>query len=445
MQKANTLIHARWVIPNSPGTTFLENTSIIIENDKIIDILPTSECKKQYESENTINLDQHVIMPGLINAHTHTPMNLFRGLADDLPLMDWLNHHIWPAEKAIITADTVSLGSRLAIAEMIRGGTTCFNDHYFFPEATEKEVLHAGIRACLGLQIFNVPTLWSQNEDEAIDKALDILHRRYQQHDRVTWSIAPHAPYSVSNATLSKIRELSLQYHLPVHIHLHETEDEINMSLKEHSMRPIERLKKLDLVNDKLVAVHMVHLNELDYTQLKNTGTHIVHSPESNLKLGGGIAPMSTLSERGFNIALGTDGAASNNDLDMFGEMRTASFIAKGSTHDSTALNAHTILKMATINGAKTLGIDHLTGSIEKQKQADIIAIDLSDYWQQPVFNPIAHLVYSGNRLSVSDVWVAGKQLLHQKQLCTISESDLLEQTKEISYKIKNFMHHPKS
>jgi 5-methylthioadenosine/S-adenosylhomocysteine deaminase len=432
MLKVDKIIHARWLIPLDKNDRFLENHSIIIDDGKIINISARNLAEKEFESDNITSLDHHIALPGFINCHTHSPMNLFRGVADDLPLKQWLTEHIWPAEQNIITPETTQLGSLLAIAEMIRGGTTCFNDHYFFPEATENAAISSGIRASLGLQVFNVETLWSKNETEALNKAEHILARRHNKHPNINWTIAPHAPYSVNDDALKHIKTLSEQYNIPVHMHIHETQQEIDSSLHEHACRPLARLQKFNLLNNKLLAVHMVHLNHEDLTTIEGSDIQVVHSPESNLKLGSGIAPIHQLHKKGFNIALGTDGAASNNDLDMIGEMRTASLIAKGSTQNPTALNAYEVLKMACINGARALGIDHLTGSLEIGKQADIIALDISDYWQQPIFNPVTHLVYTGNRMSITDSWVNGRQILKNQQLTTINVEELLLQLNEI-------------
>jgi 5-methylthioadenosine/S-adenosylhomocysteine deaminase len=442
MKNVDLIVQARWIIPLDKSNEYIENAAIAIDKGQIIALGPASTILKNHTANNVLNLENHALLPGFINAHTHSSMSLFRGLADDIPLMQWLNNHMWPAEQKITSEATIKLGSQLAIAEMIRGGTTCFNDHYFFPLKTEEAVIESGIRATLGLVVFDVETLWSSNEAEALEKAEDILKKRHDKHPNIRWALAPHAPYSVSDDTLKKISALSQKFNIPVHIHLHETQDEIDLSIKEYGIRPIQRLKQLNLLNSRLLAVHMVHVNAEDLELINNTGTHIIHSPESNLKLGSGIAPISKLHDSGFNIALGTDGAASNNDLDMMGEMRTASFIAKGSTGDPTTLNAYEALRMATINGAKALGIDHITGSLESGKQADLIAIDLSDYWQQPVLNPAAHMVYSANRLSVSHVWVNGEILMEDKKLTTIDTEQLLKQVHQLTKEIKPFMHH---
>ncbi len=443
MLNVDKIIHARWILPLDETDRFLEKSAIIIDKGKIIKIMPSTAVEHEFCSKNVSSLDNHVVLPGFINCHTHSPMNLFRGVADDLPLKRWLTEHIWPAEQSIITPETTQLGSQLAIAEMIRSGTTCFNDHYFFPEATEQAAILSGIRASLGLLVFDIETLWSQNETEALDKAEHILATRYLKHPNINWTIAPHAPYSVNDAALKHIKAISDKYEIPVHIHIHETQQEIDDSLQQHGCRPLARLKKFGLVNQRLLAVHMVHLDNEDFTTIEDSNINIIHSPESNLKLGSGIAPIYALQQKGFNIALGTDGAASNNDLDMIGEMRTASLIAKGSTHNPTALNAYEVLKMACINGARALGLDKITGSLEIGKQADIIALDVSDYWQQPIFNPATHIVYTGNRMSVTDSWVNGKQILKDKQLTTIDTAELMDKLTEVTSKIMPFIHQP--
>lgn len=424
MQKhVNTLIHARWIVPIAPKNNVLEHYSIAIQAGKIIDLLPTDEAKIKYQAENTIERQHHVIMPGLINTHTHTPMNLFRGLADDLPLMDWLNNHIWPAEQKIINAESVYAGSRLAIAEMIRTGTTCFNDHYFFPTETARAVLDMGLRASLGHVIMNVPTDWAQDETGYLEKAQKSLENK-PDSDRLSWTIAPHAPYTNSDSSLSKAKSLANQYDLRMHVHLHETQNEIDIDLGNHNKRPMQRFHDLGLLDEKFIAVHMVHLNDEEIDLAQSTGLTVSHNPQSNMKLASGFARINDLMKAGVNVCLGTDGAASNNDLDMFSEAQSASFLSKAASGDPTALDAMTTLELATINGAKALGIDDKVGSLEVGKDADLIAVDLSHCNTQPIYNPISHLAYAVNSHQVSDTWVAGKQLLSDSSFtdCDIDE-----------------------
>ncbi len=441
MRKIDTLIHARWVLTMAPSDQVLEHHTIAIDQGTIIDCLPTKHCHAHYSAKNTVNRDNHIVTPGLINNHTHTPMNLMRGSADDAPLMKWLNEHIWPAESRTITAETTKLGSMLAISEMIRTGTTCFNDHYGFPVSTREAVIESGIRASLGISVLEPPCPWSKTATEAITEARIILEEHQHSHPLVTWTLAPHAPYTVSDDSFTAIKNLSNDFEIPIHLHLSETQDEVDMSLEQYKMRPIQRLDKLGLLDNRMIAVHMVHLTDQEIQLCAERGCHVVHNPQSNLKLGSGIAPIHQLNQAGVNISLGTDGAASNNDLNMFTEMQTASLLSKGINQNPTALPAHEVYAMATINAAKSLGIDDKVGSIEKGKQADLIAIECDDYWQQPVYNPTAHLVYSANALSVSDSWVAGKAILKDKKLTQIDTEALLAQVKITTEQIRPFMY----
>ncbi len=411
MQTVDKIINAKWVLPIAPQNNILENHSVIIQNGRILDVLPTEKAGSQYQANETVTLSDHAVMPGLVNAHTHSPMVLFRGLADDLNLMDWLNNHIWPAEANVINAQSNADGMRLAVAEMIRGGTTCFNEMYFFPNESAAVVIEEGMRALIGHTIMNVPTGWAQDENEYIEKAR-VAHNERQQHDLINFTISPQGPYTNSDRSLTLAKELATELNLRMNIHLHETKDELQIDLGNHGKHPIQRLDGLGLLDNKLTAIHMVHLTDDNIALISERGVHSVHCPESNLKLASGFSPVIKMQKAGINVALGTDGAASNNDLDMFGEIRSAAFIAKVVNEDPTAMAAPQALELATINGAKALGLENEIGSLEKGKAADIIAIDLSSYLTQPVYNPISQIVYAANRLQVSDVWVAGKQLL---------------------------------
>ncbi len=435
MQKIDTLIHARWIVPIIPRHQILENYSIAIHHEKIIDLLSTDEAKKKYSAKNTVDRKNHVVMPGLINTHTHTPMNLFRGLADDLPLMDWLNNHIWPAEQKIINAESVYDGSRLAIIEMLRGGTTCFNDHYFFPNDIARAATEAGIRACIGHVIMNIPNDWAKNEDEYISKAKSAYADR-SRDPLLSWTIAPQGPYTNSDRSLTLAKNLADELNLHMHMHVHETQAELNIDLKNHHKRPMKRLHDLGLLDEKFIAVHMVHLTDEEIELCAEKKLHVSHNPESNLKLASGFAPIVKLMKAGVNVCLGTDGAASNNDLDMFGELRTASFIAKAHNQDPTALDAMTTLEMATINGAKALGLEKYIGSIEIGKYADVITINFDHIFTQPVFNPISHLVYAVNRLQVSDVFVAGKQVLNAGEFVKLDVDEIVAKAKMWAEKV---------
>ena len=416
MNTVDDIIHARWVLPIAPDHCILEHHSVVIDQGRIIALLPQDLATQQYQAKTTHSLNDHVLMPGLINAHNHSAMVLFRGLADDLPLLDWLQHHIWPAEAKLVQANSIKAGCQLAIAEMLRGGTTCFNDMYFFPNETAEVTIKAGMRACIGHTIMNVATGWAQDEDDYINKAKKAYQHR-PQHPLISWTIAPQSCYTNSDRSLRKAKALANEFNCRINIHLHETEQEIAMDQQKTGKRAIARLFDLGLLDEKLIAVHMVHVTENEMAVIKASGCHIAHCPESNLKLASGIAPVQHYLNQGINVALGTDGAASNNDLDMFGEMRTAAFAAKVKNQDSTALNAATVLEMATLNGAKALGLQHDIGSIEIGKSADLIAINLSHYFTQPIYNPMSHLVYCASRHQVSHVWIAGQLLLDQGEL----------------------------
>ncbi len=422
----DTLIHARWIIPVEPQAVTYEHYSLAIDGGKIIDLLPTELAQQKYQGTITENLQDHALLPGLINCHTHAAMTLMRGIADDLPLMDWLQQHIWPLEQKWMSEAFVKDGTDLAIAEMILGGTTCFNDMYFFPEITARQAIRHGIRAKVGLIVIDFPTVWAQDSDDYIAKGL-ALHEQLRLSDLCTTAFAPHAPYTVSDEPLQKIRTLADELELPVHIHVHETLHEVEQAKAQTGLRPLQRLENLGLLNPSLIAVHVTQLTDKEISRFAKSGAHIVHCPESNLKLASGFSPIAKCLAAGINVALGTDGAASNNDLDMFGEMRTAALLGKAVAGDASAIPAMTALRMATINGAKALGLEDCCGSLSIGKAADVIAIDLSYLETQPLYCPVSQIVYAASRQQVTDVWVAGKRLLKQRQLTTLNKDDIKE------------------
>lgn len=442
MDHIDLLISASWVLPIAPIHTILTDAAIAIRDQRIIAVLPIELAQQTYQAEKTLHFPNHVLMPGLVNSHTHCAMNLYRGLADDLPLMPWLQQHIWPAEQAALSAESIRIGVKLAIAELLRGGVTCFSDMYFFPNVTAEAVIDTGIRGMIAHTIMNVPTGWAEDEDSYIRQAR-AAHEQRPQHDRVHWSIGPHATYTNSDNSLRAAKALSDEWGFPITMHVHETMTEIEQERTQRGKRPLERLADLGLLNDRFIAVHAVHLNDEDIALLQRHHCHVVHCPESNLKLASGMAPISTLEQAGINIALGTDGAASNNDLDMFGEMRTAAYLAKGVTQDPTTLPAKTVLAMATLNGAKALGLDDQIGSLEPGKYADIISVDLSHYFTQPLYNPISPLVYAANRLQVANVWVAGQPVVVDGELQTIDVATILSEAATWLERIKPFQAHP--
>ncbi|MGA9032964.1 MAG: TRZ/ATZ family hydrolase, partial [Sulfuricaulis sp.] len=397
MQTIDTLINARWVIPVEPDGQTLDHNSIAVHGEKIVEVLPTKDAAKKYRATETFDLQHHAVIPGLVNAHTHSAMSLFRGLADDLPLMDWLNNHIWPAEAKWVSPDFVHDGTELAIAEMLKSGTTCFNDMYFFPDVTARVCMDAGMRVCVGLIMLDFPSAWAQNSAEYLHKGL-MLHDELRNSELITTAFAPHAPYTVSDAPLEKIRMYADELDIPVHMHVHETAHEVYEGQKHFGMRPLARLAKLGLLGPRLLAVHMTQLLPAEIESLAQDNVSVIHCPESNLKLASGFCPVQALVKAGVNVALGTDGAASNNNLDMLEEIRIAALLAKGASGDATAIPAHTALRMATLNGAKALGIEARTGSLAAGKAADITAIDLSAISSQPVYDPLSQIVYTATR-----------------------------------------------
>jgi len=430
------LINAAWVIPVIPEQTAWENYSIVVQDGRILDTLPTTEANKKYQPRQIQNLPNHIVTAGLVNTHTHAAMNLLRGYADDLPLMTWLQEYIWPTEQKWVSNEFVHDGALLACAEMLRGGTTCFADMYFFPESTARAVEQAGMRASIGLISIDFPSAYAQDANEYIQKGLK-LHDQLRGHPLIKTMFAPHGPYTVSDEPLTQIATFAEELDIPIHIHLHETDEEITQSQQQYKMRPIERLEKLGLITPRLVSAHMTHLTDDEIQRYAAAGAHVVHCPESNLKLASGFCPLQKLVKAGVNVALGTDGVASNNDLDMLGEMRTAALLAKGVSLDAQAGDAPSILKMATLNGAKALGLDEHIGSIEINKSADLFAIEIDNIESLPLYEPISHLVYSSNRQQVSDVWVAGRQLLKDRELLTLDINDLITSANQWRQKIK--------
>lgn len=436
MKQVDLIINARWIIPVDAKKRVLENHAVVINEGVIVALIEQGLASRRYDANNVQNLPDHCIMPGLINNHAHSAMSLLRGLADDLPLMTWLNDHIWPAEKKWVSDHFVEAGSELAIAEMLRGGTTCFNDMYFFPDATARAVDKSGIRASLGIVIIDFPSAWAADAQEYMLKGQQ-LHDHYRHHPRITTTYAPHAPYTVSDDTLKAVITNAEELDIPIHMHIHETADEVEQSIEQYGVRPLERLKNLGLLSPRLLAVHMTQLTDEEIQWCADAGVSIAHCPESNLKLASGFCPIGKLTKKKVNVTIGTDGAASNNDLDMFAEMRQAAILAKAVANDASAVPAYSAIEMATINAAKSLGIDDKTGSLKKGKAADLIAIDFSDIESQPCYDIVSQLVYATGRHQVSDVWVEGKHLLKQRQLTTLNHNKLIQTTRQWADKIR--------
>ena len=419
-----TLISARWVIPVEPAGVVLDQHSVAVRDGSIEAILPTTDAVDRFPDYARVELPEHVLIPGLVNLHTHAAMTLMRGLADDLPLMRWLEEHIWPAEARHVSAQFVRDGTQLACAEMLRGGITCFNDMYFFPEAAAEAVLESGMRAGIGMIVVDFPTAYASDPDDYLAKGL-ALRDRHRDNPLLSFCLAPHAPYTVSDRTFGKIVTMAAELDCPIHCHLHETEDEIAQSVSEHGVRPLERLRRLGVVGPNLISVHSVHLSEEEIVLLATHGSSVAHCPSSNLKLASGFAPVADLLHAGVNVGLGTDGAASNNRLDGFQEMRLAALLAKAVAKNAEAVPAHTALAMATLGGSRAMGLGDRIGSILPGKRADLVAVNLAEIELSPVFDPVSHLVYCAGREHVSHVWVDGQPRMAGRALIDTDIADL--------------------
>ncbi len=409
-------------MPVEPGRPVLDDHAVLLRGNRIADVLPTSDALARYPEAARLELADHVLTPGLVNLHTHSAMALMRGLADDLPLMTWLKSHVWPAEAKHVSADFVRDGTLLACAEMLRSGVTCFNDMYFFPRAAAEAVDRTGLRAAIGMIAVEFPTAYAADAEDYLRKGLEVRDE-FRDHPRLSFCMAPHAPYTVSDRTFEKVLMLADQTNVPIHLHLHETLEELSQSVADFGLRPLARLQRLGLLNPGLIAVHMVHLTEEEIALCAQYGVSIAHCPTSNLKLGSGIAPIAHFAAAGINVGLGTDGAASNNRLDLLGEVRLAALLAKGTSMQATALPAHEALAMATLNGAKALGLDHEIGSIAVGKAADLVALDLSSIETSPCYDVVSHLVYACGREHVTHVWVDGELLLEERRLTRLDEA----------------------
>lgn len=415
-EACDLLVEAGYVVPVQPHGVVLEDHAVAVRDGVIVALLPRAEARARFAPAEVVSRPDGVLLPGFVNAHTHNPMTLMRGIADDLPLKTWLQQHIWPIEAAVMAPDFVADGITLAIAEMLRGGTTCCNENYFFPDVQAAVYKRHGFRARVGLPVIDFPTAWAAGDDEYFDKA-GAVHDQWRGDPLVATAFAPHAPYTVNDANFERVRMLADQLDVPVHLHLHETAQEVEQSLKEHGQRPLARLDRLGLVNDRLIAVHMTQLTDAEIHLCAERGVSVVHCPESNLKLASGFCPACALERAGVNLAIGTDGCASNNDLDMVGETRTAALLAKAVAQDAAGFDAFTALRAATLGGAAAMGFDHLVGSLEPGKQADMACFDLGELETQPLHNVVSQLVYAAGRHQVSDVWIAGSARLRGREL----------------------------
>lgn len=428
--EVDAILHPRWLLPMAGPGQVLEQHSLVLHQNRILDVAPANDVKRRYRSRQQFTLDSHVVMPGLINAHGHAPMSLLRGYADDLPLHPWLEQKIWPAEARWLSETFVADGARLALAEMLLAGTTSFSDMYFFPDQIAAVASEVGMRAQLSSPVFDFPTPWAIDADDYINKATR-LHDQYRNSELIKVAFGPHAPYTVSDAPLLKLATLAEELDLCIHMHVHENAQEVEDAVRAKGLRPLSRLKHLGLLSPRLQCIHMTQLLDAEIALLAEHGVSVVHCPASNLKLASGFCRVGDLLAAGVNVALGTDSCASNNNLDMFSELRLASLLAKGTTMDASKLPAFQALQMATVNGACAIGMEEQLGTLEPGKLADVIAIDLDQPNTQPVYNVISTLVYSAQSRQVSHVWVHGQLLVEAGQLTRIDQDRLLATARE--------------
>lgn len=410
------LLCAQWVIPVEPMNLVLTNHAVAISNGNIVAVMPAADARQRWPEAKCTELPGKALIPGLVNLHSHAAMALLRGAGDDLPLERWLSERIWPLEGKLVGPEFVYDGALLAAHEMLLGGITCFNDMYFFPEQTARAAQALGMRATVGIVVFEFPSAYGSGPDEYLRKGL-ALRDALRDQNLIRFALAPHAPYSVSDQSFRRVASLAAELGLPIHTHLHETAHEIKESLKEYGKRPLHRLMELGLVGPDLIAVHAVHLNDADIDMLAESGASVAHCPHSNLKLASGVAPVTELARRGVNVGIGTDGSASNNRLDLFSEVRTAALLAKGASGDATSWPAHYALRAATLAGAQALGLADRIGSIEPGKSADLVSVDLTGVHLQPVFDADSHLIYAAGREAVSEVWINGNLVVNMRQL----------------------------
>lgn len=423
-QTIDLLISPRWIIPVVPENALYSHCDLAVDGGRILGIYPRGEARRLYAPRDEVVLDTHALIPGLINAHGHLAMSLLRGYADDQPLDTWLKEHIWPAEGRWVGEEFVRDGAELAMAEMLKSGTTCFSDMYFFPEQVALAARQHGLRCQLAFPILNFPSAWARNGDEYISKGL-ALRDTYKGDELISVIFGPHAPYTVDDRYFERVATYANELDAGIQIHLHETQAEVDEAVAQSGERPIARLQRLGILTPNTQCVHMTAVNDADIALLATSGAHVIHCPKSNLKLASGFCPEHRLREAGINVALGTDGAASNNSLDLFSEMEFASLLSKGLSGNAAALDTHASLRMATLNGARALGIDTLTGSLEAGKAADMVAVDLGGIGREPMYNPLSQLVHTPVGHRVSDVWVNGAAKVRNGQLQSFSEQEL--------------------
>jgi 5-methylthioadenosine/S-adenosylhomocysteine deaminase len=436
MRHCDFLIAARWCIPVEPAGNVLEDHAVAVVDDRIAAVLPLAEAREVFQPSVFVERPGHALIPGLVNAHGHAAMTLFRGLADDLPLESWLQDGVWPVERRFASAELVRDGTELAIAEMLRAGITCFSDQYFFPEIVAETAVDLHMRAVIGTPVVDFPTAWAEDVADYLGKGSELVHDRYADHPMISTCFAPHSTRALSDAAFTELRVLADQLDVPVQIHLHESQGEVAQSVEATGRRPLERLDDLGLVNASLLAVHAVHVTPGEIERLAAAGAGVVHCPASNLKLACGIAPARAFGDAGVTVGLGTDGAASNNLLDILAEARMAALLSRVAAGDGGVITAAQALRMATLDAARVLRRDHEIGSIEPGKWADLTCIDLLRCNSQPLYDPVSQLVYATRADQVSDVWVGGRHLLDRGELTTINRESIFRRSREWQQRI---------
>jgi len=410
------LIRPRWIAPVTPTSPVLKDHAVAIRGPLIEAVGPAAALAEQYPQAQREELPGHLLVPGLVNVHTHAAMSLLRGAGDDLPLKRWLEERIWPLERELVSDDFVYDGTVLACREMLLGGVTCFSDMYFFPEATARAALAMQMRAVLGIIVFEFPTAYGSGPADYLSKGL-ALRDEMRDQPSLSFTLSPHAPYTTSDQSLRRVASLAAELQLPIATHLHETAAEIDESLAHYGMRPIERLEKLGLLGPEFIAIHGVHMSDEDIGRLARAGGSLAHCPHSNLKLASGIARIGEMARQGVNITIGTDGSASNNRLDLLAEGRLTALLAKAETGNAAAFDAHRTLHAMTRAGADALGLGDRIGSIEAGKQADLLAVDLASLDYGPVYDPVATLIHTAGREAVTDVWIRGERVVEGRQI----------------------------
>lgn len=436
MQEIDYIIHGEFVVTVDSGLNVLEDGAVAVKESTIIDTGSYEDLSKKYKARSVLGGPQSLVMPGLINTHTHAPMVYFRGLADDLPLKEWLEKHIWPAEARWLSSEFIRDATGLACLEMLRAGVICFNDMYFFSDATAGVAKQMGMRAVISPGILDFPTPGGNGPDEYLKKAEDFI-LKWKDDEYIRPAVAPHAIYTCSKETLLKAKALASRYHVPVHIHLSETEWEVKEAIKNFNKRPVEYLDSIGFLDSSVIAAHAVWLDNKEIDLMAEKGASVAHCIESNLKLASGIAPVVLMLKKGVKVTFGTDGAASNNDLDVLSEVSLAAKLHKAMAGDPTVLDARTALLMATRWAAESIGLGNITGSIEKGKRADLIICSLDRPHLTPLYDIYSHIVYAMKSSDVETVMINGKVILNKGELKTGDEREILKKARLWQEKIK--------